>query len=259
MNNINDYSVYNEGMKKSLIDKIFFMDKVDAKIFIDFGCANGTLIHFLHSIFPEFQYIGYDIDNKMLEEAKQKFDEEELSISVMFTSNWEEVLKYSRTQKSAVILSSVIHEVYAYGSESDAEYLWKHIFDNKFDYVIIRDMIPSRTVDRPADLNETLKVVQNSDPNMLQNFENIWGSIENNKNLLHWFLKYRYKENWSREVYENYLPMFREELLRKIPSNYDLVFHEHYTLPFLKRTVKKDYGVEIKDNTHLKIILEKSF
>jgi hypothetical protein len=53
--------------------------------------------------------------------------------------------------------------------------------------------------------------------------------------------------------------MFREELLRKIPSNYDLVFHEHYTLPFLKRTVKKDYGVEIKDNTHLKIILEKSF
>jgi hypothetical protein len=35
-------AAYNDEMRKALIDKIFFLDKVqDATVFADFGCADG--------------------------------------------------------------------------------------------------------------------------------------------------------------------------------------------------------------------------
>ena len=45
---------YNLSMSKSLIDKIFFMDKIDdtIKVIVDYGCADGTLIRFLAPLFP---------------------------------------------------------------------------------------------------------------------------------------------------------------------------------------------------------------
>ena len=73
---IQDYSEYNAAMKKSLLDKIFFMDKIDANVIVDYGCADGTLIHFLYSLFSEFTYIGYDIDTTMLTHATSKFKKE---------------------------------------------------------------------------------------------------------------------------------------------------------------------------------------
>ena len=36
-----------------------------------------------------------------------------------------------------------------------------------------------------------------------------------------------------------------------------IVYEEEYVLPFLKEQVKKDFGYEIKDNTHIKLLLKK--
>lgn len=255
-NTIQNYSVYNEGMKKSLLDKIFFMDKIDARVIIDYGCADGTLIHFLHSLFPEYQYIGYDIDEQMLEQARSKFDEDDMVGTILFTSNWKEVEKYSKSDISAILLSSVIHEVYAYGTRKDVDTMWESIFSNSFDYIVIRDMIPSISMDKKSDINDVKNVMRKSDSGHLREFEQVWGSIEQNKNLIHYLLKYRYTDNWEREVRENYFPINREELLSSIPDEYEIEFHEHFILPFLKNTVKKDFGIFIKDNTHLKLILK---
>ena len=42
---VQDVTTYNREMQKSLIDKIFFLDKVeDASLFIDYGCANGAVL-----------------------------------------------------------------------------------------------------------------------------------------------------------------------------------------------------------------------
>jgi len=251
-NNILDYSTYNEGMKKSLLDKIFFMDKIDSNIIVDYGCADGTLIHFLSLLFPEYTYIGFDIDDKMLEKAKNKCHES----NHIFTSNWDNVESLIKNKKATVLLSSVIHEVYAYGTRKDVDNVWERVF-NGFEYIVIRDMIPSISMDKPSNINDIQKVMKKGESRLLRDFEQVWGSIEQNKNLIHFLLKYRYTDNWDREVRENYFPISREELLTSIPDNYEIEFHEHFILPFIKNVVKNDFNIEIKDNTHLKLILRK--
>ena len=54
MPDITDLTAYNLSMKKSLIDKMFFMDKIDdnIKVVMDYGCADGALIRFLAPLFP---------------------------------------------------------------------------------------------------------------------------------------------------------------------------------------------------------------
>lgn len=249
---ITNYSVYNAGMKKSLLDKIFFMDKIDANIIVDYGCADGTLINFLNMLFPEYEYIGFDIDQDMLNLASYKTKGD----NILFTSNWETVENRILGKKSAVLLSSVIHEVYAYGTRRDVEDVWKRVY-NGFDYVVIRDMVPSSTMDKVSDINDVKNILKKAMGHTLREFEQVWGSIEQNKNLIHYLLKYRYTDNWSREVRENYFPINREELLATIPDGYDIEFHEHFILPFIKNDVKERFNIDIKDNTHLKLILKK--
>jgi len=256
MSDIKDLEVYNSGMKKSLLDKIYFMDKVDAKVFIDYGCADGTLIKFLRDLFPEFTYFGYDISEEMISQAKINNPE----IANHFTSDWNFIsdrLPAIRGEgQVAIILSSIIHEVYSYGTSSDVNTFWDRVYGG-WDYILIRDMMPGKSIDRRTDINDVSKIYKKADRKHLFDFEQVWGSIENNKNLIHYFLKYRYTENWDREVRENYLPMSREEMLANLPDGYEITFHEHFILPFLKTKVQEDFGIELKDSTHIKIILKK--
>lgn len=39
--NISNFDVYTEKMKMSLLDKIFFVDKIESNVLVDFGCADG--------------------------------------------------------------------------------------------------------------------------------------------------------------------------------------------------------------------------
>lgn len=251
---ISNYSGYNEGMKKSLLDKIFFMDKVESAVFVDYGCADGTLIHFLSQLFPEYLYIGYDVDENMLKLAREKCPDNPERF--LFTSDWKEVTEYARSGVATIILSSTIHEVYAYGTRKDVDSLWERVFSGLFEYVVVRDMIPSISADKISDINDVAKLLKKADKSYLFDFERNWGSIETNKNLIHFLLKYRYADNWEREVKENYFPVMREELISSIPDEYEIEFHEHFVLPFLKRVVKKDFNIDLKDNTHLKLILK---
>ena len=41
---IQNYDAYNTRMSKSLIDKMFFVDKIEPDSIVDFGCANGLLL-----------------------------------------------------------------------------------------------------------------------------------------------------------------------------------------------------------------------
>lgn len=254
-NGIHNYSAYTEGMKKSLLDKIFFMDKIEARVIVDYGCADGTLIHFLSTLFPELKYIGYDIDEKMLARAREKCGADEQRF--VFTSDWERVETEAKSGSSAIILSSVIHEVYAYGTRRDVDDMWDRVFYGSFDYIVVRDMIPSISMDKKSDINDVKQLLRKADPRQLRDFEQTWGSIEQHKNLVHFLLKYRYTDNWDREVKENYFPLNREELISSIPDNYQIAFHEHFVLPFLKKTVERDYSIFLKDATHLKLVLER--
>lgn len=253
--NISDIKYYNSEMKKSLIDKAFFLDKVDVDIFVDFGCADGSLIEFIEEMFPGTICIGYDISKHELEIAATK------TKSKLF-SNWNKLTAYlnkiRKGKRVAVICNSLIHEVYAYGDKNSVDTFWKQIYSDNFDVVIIRDMCVSRNVNRQSDPISVAKVRKTANQNRLAEFEAQWGVIDSNWSLVHFLLKYRYEKNWDREVLENYLPLNYEDMLKLIPDNYKPVYADHFALPFTRNQISKDFDIDLQDNTHVKLILERN-
>lgn len=247
------YETYNERMELSMLDKLFFLDKISPDLIVDFGCANGALLRSISQIKPDVNIIGFDNDQEMV----IKYSSKESPI----TTNWDSIKEFIyKAKHPAIILSSVIHEVFHYGSKADIDIFWDRVFNSGFEYIVIRDMIPNRSIDRLSCINDVKKVYHKFlGTKALDDFERVWGTIENNKQLIHFLLKYRYLEpNWEREVRENYMPVTRESLLAKIPLKYDIIFHEHYILPYILQSVKDDMKIEIKDPTHLKLILRKT-
>lgn len=249
---IADLEKYNEGMRKSLIDKSFFLNIIDSDVIVDFGCADATLIKYAHSINPEITYIGYDICDEMLSEAKQNFPQG------LYYKDWKELSKVlnivmeDKTKKVTLVLSSILHEIYSY---ADIEEFWTNILSIHFHNIVIRDMMISRTAETQTDINDVVKLRKNANPLLLQSFVSRWGEITQTRNFIHYLLKYRYTENWKREVRENYLPIHVEDLLLHFPVEYKINHFTHEVLPFLKKQVMEDFGIEIKERTHVKIIL----
>lgn len=248
---IGNYKLYNARMELSMMDKLFFLDKIAPDLLVDFGCADGALLRTIRAVCPDLNVVGYDNNPVMVNYSTD---------DVPIDCNWAYIMqKTAARASSAVLLCSVIHEVAHYGSKGELDDFWGKVFESEFEYIVIRDMVPSRGIERPSCINDVKKVYRRFlGTKALDDFERIWGSIENNKQLVHFLLKYKYLEpNWDREVRENYLPITREALLAKIPDEYDVIFHEHYVLPYLLQTVRADFGIELKDPTHLKLILRR--
>lgn len=248
-------SKYNEEMKKSMADKLFFLHQLDIDVLVDYGCADGSLIGYIKELYPSITVIGYDISKQMIDIARSNHPD------ILFSDHWRAIThileKNYFDKKTAVFCSSLLHEVYAYGTETSINEFWMNITRNDFDYIIIRDMMVSKTIDRPSDVLDVMKIKRAKLDTQLESFERKWGHISSVRNMIHFLLKYRYTENWNREVNENYLPLFFEELIDLIPEWYTINHLELYTLPYLKNKVREDFGIELKDNTHMKLILER--
>ena len=250
MDKVNDLSVYIQRMARSLLDKLFFMDKIfdPPETVLDFGCANGVLIKMMQQLFPEYRYIGYDISDDMIEIAKENVE------NAAFYTDWNSIS--CDPNKTLLNISSTLHEVHHYGTPESVEEFWQRVFHSGFQYIAIRDMMLSDHIKLMSDEGD-LQKVRTLFPEKLREYESIWGPVSIRFNMIHYLLKYRYTENWDREVRENYLPITKEALLAKIPENYEIIYQEHYTLPFVKQKIKKDCGIELNDFTHYKILLKK--
>ena len=52
MERISDYNIYTEGMRKSMADKTWFLDKINGiSNIIDYGCADGALLQYINESF----------------------------------------------------------------------------------------------------------------------------------------------------------------------------------------------------------------
>ena len=249
-NPISNISEYISKMNKGLADKLFFFNKINIDTLVDFGCADGSLLKEIHKMKPDLKLIGYDIDEDMINISKEQYPD------INFSSSWDEVIQ-NIDNNASILLSSVIHEVYSYGTSIEIRHFWnKQVFNNKFKYVIIRDMIPSTSFDK-MNLIDIKKIREKSDPKYLQDFESKWGDISINfRVLLHWLLKYKYINNWNRESKENYLPVTLETLKKKIPSNWKIIYENHYTYEYIKNQIKQDFDIDLQENTHLQMIIE---
>ncbi len=254
MPDISNYDVYIKRMARSIYDKLFFVDKIFDSVdtFLDFGCADGELIKYVHSFMPEMRFIGYDIDEQMIERAKENVPYAE------FYSDWEAIVL--EPSKTVVNLSSVLHEIYSYLTQSEIQEFWNRILCSGFKYVVIRDMCFSALTKRQKDALNMLHacVMMSEYEDKLADYEKVWGPIADAKNILHFLLKYRYSENWEREVKENYLPLpvsIYDSIFKR--SNYDIMFKRVYTLQYIRNQIFKDFGVDIRDiPTHMQYILK---
>lgn len=253
---INNYDVYNKRMDKSFQDKLFFLDKIkdNVEAIVDFGCADGALIRHL-SEFTNIELVGYDSDYNMIDIAKSKTNKD----NCLFKEDFREIIEEEIIpQESLLNISSVIHEVYSYLDSKDIEIFWDMVFDSNFKYISIRDLCASESINRPSNVNDYTKLIQRAKPSFLSDFENVWGSVRENRNLVHYLLKYRFLENWDREVRENYFSLSLERLLSKIPMDkYEIVYFENYILPYTASKIKEDFDIELHDNTHVKLLLKK--
>ena len=251
MEDINSLDIYTDEMRKSMQDKLFFMDFLcDVDNLVDFGCADGTLLDFVHNMNNHINLYGIDMNMEMIERARKRVPTAEF---ICGTHPYIDVtFDYS---KSALNLSSVLHELYSYSSESEIENFWKYIKYSGFKYIFIRDMI-SNLKNEKASRYDIKCVARNHKYNdKLADFVNTWGDITIQKNLVHFLLKYRYDINWNREVKENYIPLSSIDIKRLIGYDYDVVYMDEYTLPFIKEQVKKDFNINLNDVTHIKMIL----
>ena len=251
MNRISDLDIYLTRMQRSILDKMFFIDKVfePFRYIIDFGCANGELIKAMKQMFPDYEYIGYDISSEMIEAARENVPE------ARFYDDWDSM--GVPFDESLINISSTIHEVYSYCSESETEKFWERVFGSGFRYVTIRDMIFSEAEDIPVREDQLAAVRNSCYAKWLESFEEVWGRVESQRQLVHFLLKYKYTQNWEREVHENYFPVFTEELLKRIPDSYRLVYKDVFTLPYTSWQIRSDFGFELKERTHIKLILER--
>lgn len=256
---ISNYDKYIADMEKGMSDKLFFINDVDFDVVVDFGCADGTFLSKLQKIKPNVKIIGYDLDDEMLKKASDR-----LGNKALLTSNWKDViLEVSKYRNPLLNLSSVIHEVYSYSHPNVVKKFWENqVFGDNFKWITIRDMIPSVQMHRneiEKFREDVEKVRQKADTKYLSSFEDRWENIGNNyRTFVHFLLKYKYTDNWSREVNENYLPVTLETLKKKIPSSYKIVKEDAFVLPFIQEQLLKDFDVKITHSTHVKIIIRNS-
>jgi trans-aconitate methyltransferase len=66
---IKDFEGYLKRMQNGMDDKLWWVDKVDSKIIVDYGCADGTLLKHIRELHPDYTLVGVDVLPEMLERA----------------------------------------------------------------------------------------------------------------------------------------------------------------------------------------------
>lgn len=190
-------------------------------------------------------------------------------------------------------MSSVIHEVYSYAeSPADISGFWRDVSRCGFRQIAIRDMslnyknftnVPAEDVCWVYEhvfKDPGLEVKGAKVADLLDDFEAEWGALcdpatgrVDVRNLVHFLIKYRYVENWDRELHENYLPITQDRLESILSGmGYKLSHKESSRLPFYAKTWAKDFKLRRPDggghrarflawlctlNTHIKWLAEK--
>ena len=254
---IADVEKYISGMAKGANDKTDFLSKIDVDCILDFGCADGYILNTIDKQYPNIKgLIGYDIDDNMINMIKSKYPH------IKATDNWKEAVYWAgEYDKVALSLMSVIHEVYTYGSPQAIHQFWKQqVFNPEFEYVVIRDMMPALEYGQMKPSDEDIEKIKNKlwkHKKYRKSFEEHWGEITNDmRTMLHWLLKYDYKSNWGREVKENYFPVSLETVKSKIPQGWKIIYEDHYIFEPIANKVKRDFGIELKHPTHVKMIIK---
>lgn len=241
---MNNITKYNDSMRKSMMDKLFFIDKINSDIIIDFGCADGSMIKMMNEIFPEYRYFGYDQNKKMIELAKENNAN---SNNVEFYSNWNGLIHILDNTKGVktLVMSSVLHEI-----ENKTEF-FDTINLSNFDYLVIRDM--HLNYDRTFNCFQT-KMIEKLLPIEIKSH---YGSkLFEMRYLIQAIFKSYYMHNLQYELKEDYFS-FTETYMSELTDKHKLIlrYKDLYILPYWRDKILRDFGIDISMlTTHIKLI-----
>lgn len=255
---------YYSRMGSSMRDKLFFLERIpqDVTVFADFGCGDGELLSYVgfERKGPNTILLGYDRSADALELARHK------NPDGLWTPSYEyfkaRLDSYHRVgRKSCLILSSVVHEVLTQIGPTGWFRFWSMIRSLGCTYIAIRDMaVELDTMTQPVD--GTIMSTLAANPLMSQVL--LYGVQEpgifaSRADMLQGLLKYRYEDDLHKELDENYFPLSSEQWLNltNIGSGYAVRHFDHYSLPFNRAKWFQDFGLNIPDATHIKLILKR--
>ena len=260
---ITNYNTYLARMDVSLPDKAFFVYRAPlARVIVDFGCAAGNLFRYIRSISnQEYIMIGYDNDATMRELASEAADIVCGTLAELREAIEHTLAAHDLTMKNVLFnFSSVIHEMNSY----EIDDIFSFINVLRPGYISIRDMKFRCKRKIP---NDWFLI---SDEKYLKQFHSFLAHrgifLPDLANFAEYLLKYKYIENWERELEERYFfgfaraERYYDELIdnHKYRSTWDV----NYCLPHFDRQIKDDFNIffNVSDyfTTHEQLLLERT-
>lgn len=249
MDKIIDRNGYLARMGKPLQEKLkvlkYFYNEGSV---VDVGCANGVVTMALAEMLPGCNFLGIDLDEGFVEEAKKNNTKAE---QVKFECVYLRELLEREKKYEMVSFMSVLHEFYSYGegvssvvkAVADAHELLK-----PGGRIVIRDMVLEgfnrRNSYKVAEMKKKIRE-RGEYVKELDDFEKYWGEIKSVAELNHWLLKYMYADNWEREMRENYVGVSFEDYERIFSVlGLRILAKESYLLPYLENKWRDDFGFD---------------
>ena len=238
MNEINDR--YFELLEKGMLDKVWFLEKIEHSVntLVDFGCGDGSLFVLIDRIYPgRFRYIGIDHNPEMIAAAKENGIEVYSSLAELPEIDYD---------KSALILNSVLHEIFSYSAFNAAYELFEEMEAKKFRHIAIRDMCLNRKDKLP---NYTKEIMDSEFADQFQEFmeinpDTIYPDIADYKVLtLEFLLKYRYEQLYIAQrldtlVISEQIGRFYQENLQKFVVDRPVVKARALVIPASSKNYK---------------------
>lgn len=264
---IRDIAGYRDRMSvtMTLAEKLFFVNQLDLYSYstiIDFGGADGALIHHIQELFPDLAERNQFI---IVDNCPQMFNAYPLKHTIRVKSL--EELTYNNYLKDGEVLlicNSVLHEC----SEKTVDEIVK--FANKYARtVVMRDMAFTDSGYK-TDHDLTLADFENwrafdmikLNPDWFERFKqmlvytNKW-RLDVPAVLTQFILKYTYIDNWNSEVLENYFSNNILTVADKLTNcGWLSLYRRDYPLPYKSQIANWEFNTKLR-NTHSQIILEK--
>lgn len=265
MDKIQDIDSYVRSMSATMYDKCWWVDKISPEIdtVVDFGCAQGDLALFLDRFNPgKFKYVGVDNSQEMLSLARHNHYLHFGKSDSLFCQELSSAIEKCNPSKSVLVLNSVMHEIFSYMSISDANAQLSEMFGVGFRAIAIRDMYKYNNqgmVDKEIfDIS-----VRNSKYDGMWNEYNAYMDSEFGKGtpciedrIVEFLLKYRYMNNWEREMKEIYLWDWIS-LIKNYTKEYQTVFDIKFSIPYIRQRIREDIGIDLFADTHKKVLFTK--
>ena len=223
MATIQNYDAYCTGLKNTFIDKAFFVEKLPPCIntIIDYGCADGSFLKFLQSIYGTFyNYIGIETDAEMIERCKAN------GISVY--PDIKDVPLSISMDRTCINFSSSLHEM-----DYPCDFMLSICNDYNPKIISIRDMYFTTEVHEDEKMNLILHILNNCIsmyPKKLSDFVKKY-PISSIKDCIHFMLKYMYNDNWEKECDEDYLSL--QNIYNYYSVDYTPIWEQNYIMPYL--------------------------